>query len=90
MCGGFVLGDSKARTLSHSAVSDPFLSPWAQNLVRKRERHLAATSIKSKLPSSVWRCKVDRGTLKITPHHIQGVSGGIENILGSGSVNYSE
>ena len=70
MCGGFVLGDSRAHTLSHSAVSDPSLSPWAQNLVRKRAQHLAATSIKSKPPSSVRRCKVDRGTLKIASRHI--------------------
>jgi hypothetical protein len=70
MCGGFVLGDSKAHTLSHSAVSDPSLSPWVQNLVRKTAQHLAVTSIKSTTPSSVRRCKVDTGTLKIAPRHI--------------------
>jgi hypothetical protein len=70
MCVGFVLGDSETHILSHSAVSDPYLSPWAQNLVRKRARRLEVTSIKSTLPSSVRRCKVNRGTLKIPPRHI--------------------
>jgi len=71
MCGrGFVLGDSEAHALSHSAVSDPLLSAWVQNLVRKRAWHLAATSVKYIPPSSVQHCKVDRGTLKTAPRHI--------------------
>ena len=68
MCVGFVLGESEVHTLSQSAVSDPTLSPWTQNLVRKRERHLAATSSKSVI--SVRLCKVDSGTLKMAPRHI--------------------
>lgn len=67
---GFVLGDSKDHTLSHSAVCDPLLCPWAQNLTRRKARHLAATSMKSIPPSSAWRCKVDRGTLKIASRHM--------------------
>jgi len=70
MCGGFVLGDSEAHTLSHSAVSDSLLYLWTQNLVRTRARQWAATSTNSILPSSVRLCKVDRGTLKIAARHI--------------------
>jgi hypothetical protein len=70
VCWRFVLGDSEAHTLSHSAVSDPLLSRRVQNLVRKKARHLDATSIKSILPSSIRCCKIDRGILKIPPRHI--------------------
>ena len=69
---GFVLGDSEAHTLRHSAVSYPLLYPWAQNVVRKRARHLAAISIKSVHPSFVRICMVDKHTLKITPRHVPG------------------
>jgi len=67
MCGGFVLGDSEVRTLSHSTVSDTLLLPSLRNLIRKSARHLATTSIDSFLPSSALPCKVERGTLKIAP-----------------------
>ena len=74
MCGGgvSVLGDNEVRTLSHSAVSDPLLSPWVRNLTRKRALHLVTTAIRSKSPSSVPRCKVDRDTLNIAPRHVPG------------------
>ena len=70
MCGRIVLGGSEAYTLSHSAVSDPLLSPRVQYLIRKRARHLAALSIKHISPSFVRRCKVERDTLKIAPRHV--------------------
>jgi len=69
MCEGFLLGDSESHTLSQSAVIDPLLYLWDQNLVRNRARHWATTSIKSIIPSSVQLWKVHRGTLKIALHH---------------------
>ena len=57
MCGRLALGDGETHTLSHSAVSNPPLSPWVWNLIRKRAWYLVATSVESIPLSGVVRLK---------------------------------
>jgi hypothetical protein len=41
----FAMGEKKAHTLNHAAVSDTPLSLWVRNLMEKITRYLASTSI---------------------------------------------